>query len=144
MTVYYRGPDPRRPELVITGRLVKVRVPGGWRVWLISELHDLGVVRRRPGHERIMSATGGTVILVALAARHLHGWPVLAVVVVLLISLAIAAAEHRAHRRRVPAQLRASYRGTDVVVAELPRRDLEAACRGLIRAIEHRQDTTGG
>ncbi|WP_306212550.1 DUF6232 family protein [Actinoplanes sp. RD1] len=143
MTVYYRGPDPRRPQLVITGRLVKVRVPGGWRVWVISELHDLGVVHRRPGHERIMSAAGGSVILVALAARHLHGWPVLAVVVILLLSLVIAAAEHRSTRRRAPAQLCASYRGAEVVVVELPRRDLDMACRGLIRAIEHRQDTTG-
>ncbi len=141
VTVLYRGPDPRMPTVVITERHVKERFPGGWRSWVIADLHDLRICHARPAPERIMTAAGTSVVLIGLLARRLDGWPLIVVVAVLVSALVLTAVDHLMRGARTPSQLRARYRGSDIVVLEMPRRDLEVACRGLVRALERREDT---
>ena len=80
-------------------------------------------------------------ILIGLLARRLDGWPLIVVVTVLLSALVLTIVDHRMRHARTPSQLRARYRGGEVIVLEMPRRDLDVACRGLLRALEYREDT---
>ncbi|WP_153040649.1 DUF6232 family protein [Actinoplanes sp. TFC3] len=141
MTVYYRGPDPRRPDIIITHSLIKVRVRHGWQVWIISELDDFGITHTPPPTDRVMVAMGTSVVLLGLLAYRLRGWALFAVAMVFIAGVAIAMAEQRWTRSRQLSQLRASYHGTEIMVIELPHRDMPAACRGLIRALERQNDT---
>jgi hypothetical protein len=136
VTVYYRG-----SEVVVTHRLVRVRVAGGWRVWVLAELDELGVVHAGPPPGAGMWALGSSAVLVGLLAFRLHGWALLGALVVFALALVVAFVERRRARDRSRSQLWANYKGAEVVVFELPRGQFDAACRGLVRALERREDT---
>lgn len=136
MTVYYRS-----PRLVITDRLVRVRITGGWQAWLIGELRDLGVVHEEPPWTTGMWALGSSAIVVGLLAAQLGGWALPLALAVFALAVIMAIIERRRAAARACSQLRARYRGAEVVVFELPRGEFGAACRGLVRAIERREDT---
>lgn len=141
MPVYYRGPDRRRPEVVITDRLVRVRLPGGWRVWSITGMRDLGVVHTGPGAGRAMWALGTSALLVGSVAFRLRGWSLIAAGAVFALAVVFSFLDLRHARARACSQLWATYRDTPVVVFELPERHFAAACRGLVRALDHLEDT---
>jgi hypothetical protein len=136
VTVYYRGPG-----VVVTHKLVRVRVSGGWQVWVVGELRDLGVVHAGPPPAAGMWALGSSAVLVGLLAFQLRGWAVPVAAVVFAVAMVVAYWERRRARNRSRSQLWATYKGAEVVVFELPRAQFEAACRGLVRALDHREDT---
>ena len=136
MTVFYRGPG-----LVVTHKLVRVQLSGGWRVWVVGELRDLGVVHAGPPPSAGMWALGSSAVLVALLTFRLHGWAVPVSLVVFGAARVVAYWERRRARNRSCSQLWATYKGAEVVVFELPRAQFDAACRGLVRALDHRDDT---
>ena len=136
MTVFYRG-----PEVVVTHRLVRVRVAGGWRVWVLSELRELGVVHTGPPPAAGMWALGSSAVLVGLLAVRLRGWVAPVAVVVFAVALVVAYWERRRARDRSRSQLWATYCGAEVVIFELPRERFEGAVRGLVKALELRDET---
>jgi drug/metabolite transporter superfamily protein YnfA len=140
MPVYYRGPDGRRPDVVITDRLVRVRVPGGWRVWAIAEMRDIGVAHSGPDSGRAVWALGTSAILIATVAHRLRGWSLAAAGAVFVIAVMAFLVERRRSRERTHSELWVTWRGAPVVVFALPQRHFRAACRGLIRALDHRED----
>jgi hypothetical protein len=135
VTDYYRSRD-----VVITHDRIRVRISGGWQVWILSDLDDLGMV-----HEGLPPATGvwavGTsAVLVTVLAFQWGGWAVPVALVVFSVALVVAYWERRRARGRSRSQLWATYRGTEVVVFELPRSQFEAACRGLVKALQRRDE----
>ncbi len=138
--MYYRGPDRRRPEVVITDRLVRVRIPGGWQVWAITAMRDIGVVHTGPGAGRAVWALGTSVILIGSVTFRLRGWSLVAAGAVFVIAVVLSLADMRRRRERACSQLWATYRSMPVVIFELPERHFRAACRGLVRALDHRED----
>ncbi|MFG1604349.1 DUF6232 family protein [Actinoplanes sp. NPDC049265] len=135
MTVYYRS---RR--VVITEKLVKVRIDRGWQLWVIAELNGFSVVHDDPPWTTGMWALGSSAIVVGLLATQLGGWALPLALVVFALATAVAIIERRRARASSCSQLQAGYKGTGVVVFELPRPEFDAACRGLIRAIERNED----
>jgi hypothetical protein len=135
MTVYYRS-----HHVVITGKLVKVRVDRGWRAWVIAELNGFAVVHDDPPWTTGMWALGSSAIVVGLLVTRLGGWAVPLALVVFAVATAVAIIERRRARFRACSRLQADYKGTGVVVFELPRPEFDAACRGLIRALEQTED----
>ena len=140
MVVYYRGPDPRRPDVVITDRLIKVRVAGGWRIFVIADINDFGVIDRGRVTGWATPATGTSVVLVAFLAYQVRGLALVLVTAIFVVGLILAGIERRRAQSRAPAQLWTTYHGHEIVVLEMPRPHLRAACRGLVRAMEHRED----
>jgi hypothetical protein len=135
LTVYFRN-----RSLVITDRLVKVRVDRGWRVWVIAELNDFAVQHDDPPWTTGMWALGSSAIVVGLLATQLGGWTLPLALAVFTVAAVVAIVERRRARARSCSELRALYKGNDVMVFELPRQEFEPACRGLIRALERRED----
>lgn len=140
MPVYYRGPDPRRPEVVITGRLIRVRVPGGWRVWAIAGMRDIGVVHTGADADRAVWVLGTSAILVGSVALRLRGWSLVAAGVVFVLAVLFSFLELRRTRARACSQLWVTYRSLPTVVFELPERHFAAACRGLVRALDQQEE----
>jgi hypothetical protein len=136
VTVYFRSPD-----LVITERLIRVRVPCGWQVWVIADLRDFGVVRRDPSADRRSWGLGGPALVLMFVAGRQGVWLLLAAVLVLAAAAAWYAADCRSARRRASSQLWASRRGAAVLVFERPAGEFDAACRALRRVLDHRADT---
>ena len=137
VTVFYRG-----PEVVVTHKLVRVRVAGGWRVWVLAELRDLGVVHTGPPPVAGMWALGSSAVLVELLAFRLKGWVLPVALVMFAVALVVAYWERRRARDRSRSQLWATYRDHEVVVFELRRDQFEAAVRGLVRALDQRDGDT--
>ncbi|MEV7628194.1 DUF6232 family protein [Actinoplanes sp. NPDC089786] len=135
MTVYYRS-----RHVVITEKLVKVRVDHGWRLWVVAELRGCTVQHDDLPWTTGLWALGSSAIVVGLVATRLGGWALPLALIVFAVAVAVAIIERRRARARSCSELRATYKGQDVVVFELPRREFDAACRGLIRAIERRED----
>jgi hypothetical protein len=136
LTVYFRS-----HRLVITDKLVKVRVDRGWQVWVIAELNGFSVQHDEPPWTTGMWALGSSAIVVGLLASQLGGWALPLALVVFGLAAIIAIIERRRAKARSCSQLRADYKGSGVVVFELPHSEFDAACRGLVRAIERREDT---
>ncbi len=143
MPVHYRGPDRSRPEVVITDRLIRVRMPGGWRVWAIAGMRDVGVVHTGPNASRSMWALGTSAILVGSVAFRLRGWSLAAAGVAFAVAVVFSFLELRRARARACSQLWATYRGRPTIVFELPQRHFAAAARGLVRALDQRDDMQG-
>jgi hypothetical protein len=136
MTVYYRS-----NRLIITDRLVRVRRDRGWQVWVIAELTGFSVEHDDPPWTAGMWALGSSAIVIGLLAARLGGWALPLALVVLALAALVATVERRRATARSCSQLRARYKGAGVLVFELPRGEFDAACRGLVRAIERREDT---
>jgi hypothetical protein len=135
MTVYYRS-----HRLVITNKLVKVRIDRGWQLWVVAELNGFSVIHKDPPWTTGMWGLGSSAIVVGLLATRLGGWTLPLAVVVLALAAALAIIERRRARVRMCSQLQANYKGAGVVVFELPRPEFDAACRGLVRAIERNEE----
>lgn len=136
MTVYYRSPD-----VIITDRLVKVRVSGGWRVWVIADLSGFGIVHAGPPPGSGMWAVGTSSILIGLLAIRLRGWALVGIVVAFGLALVLYAVERRRRRSVARSQLWATYRGVEIVVFELPEPAFRGACRALVRSVQQTRDT---
>jgi len=135
MTVYFRS-----PALVITERLIRVRVPLGWQVWVISDLRDFGICRRPSPATRRSWLLGGSALVLAVLTVRPH--PRLLPIALLLLVAACVwyVIDRRAARRRASSQLWATRRGASIMVFERPDREFDAACRALRRVLQTMQD----
>lgn len=135
MTVYFRSAG-----LVITEQLIRVRVPGGWQVWVIADLHDFRACRRPAAADRRSWGLGGPALVLVIVASPLGGW--LLPIAVLLFAAACAwyGADCRTARRRARSQLWAIRWGASVLVFERPDREFDAARRALVRVLERVED----
>jgi hypothetical protein len=135
MTVYFRS-----ASLVITGRLIRVRIPHGWQVWVITDLHEYRAYRIATPAGRRSWCLGGPALVLVVVTSPLGGW--LLPIGVLLFASACAwyAADCRAARRRACSQLWAMRWGVSVLVFERPNREFDAAWRALRRVLERRGD----
>jgi len=131
MTVYFRS-----SALVITERLIRVRVRRGWRVWVISDLRDFGTCRRPSSTPRRSWLLGGPALVLVLAASRLEARLLPIGVLLLAVACIWYAADRRAARRRASSQLWAVRGGMSVLVFERPNREFDAACRALRRVLQ--------
>jgi hypothetical protein len=135
MAIYFRS-----SEVVITDRLIKVRVPQGWRVWVIADLGAFGVVSAESPSERRNWGLGWSALLMAVLASQLRGWLAVGATLLLVLTCGwLVIARHRAGQR-VRSQLCARRDNRLVLVFELPLHDFNAACRALRRVLERRDD----
>jgi hypothetical protein len=135
MTVYFRS-----PELVITDRLIKVRVSNGWQVWVIAGLNDFGIVRNEPPADRRSWGLGWSALVGTVLVSRLGGWLLLLAALLMTLACGWFVAGYRQARQRASSQLWAWHRGVPVLVFELPNRDFGAACRALRRVLDRRED----
>lgn len=135
MTVYFRSVG-----LVITEKLIRVRIPQGWQVWVIADLRDFRQVRREPSADRRSWSLGGPALVLVFVAGPRGGWFLLGSVLLFLAACAWYAADRRAARQRASAQLWATRRGVAVLLFERPNHEFDAACRGLRRVLERLDD----
>jgi hypothetical protein len=135
MAIYFRS-----SVVVITDQLIKVRVPRGWRVWVISDLSDFGMVCPELPVAFRAWGLGWSALVVMVLASRLRGW--LLGLAALLVALAGAwfVVSRRWAARRLTPQLWARRRGTAVFLFELPARDFDAACRALRRVLDRHDD----
>jgi hypothetical protein len=135
MTVYFRSAD-----MVITEQLIRVRIPRGWQVWVIADLHDFRACHRPAAADRRSWCLGGPALVLVVAASRLGGW--LLPIAVLLVATACAwyATDRRAARRRARSQLWAVRWGVSVLVFECPDHEFDAARRALVRVFERVED----
>jgi hypothetical protein len=135
LTVYFRSAG-----LVITERLIRVRIPGGWQVWVIADLHDFRAYRLSSAADRRSWALGGPALVLVLLSSRLGGWLLLTAVLLFAAACAWYAADCRAARRRACSRLCAVRRGVWVLLFQLPNQEFDAACRGLRRVLERLAD----
>ncbi|HEX5198513.1 MAG TPA: DUF6232 family protein [Actinoplanes sp.] len=135
MTVYFRSAD-----LVITEKLIRVRVTGGWRIWVIADLRDFGQVRHEPPVDRRSWGLGAPALVLVFATSRLGGWSLSAAAGLLAAACLWYAIDCRRARRRATAQLWATRRGASVLIFERPEIQFAAACRGLCRALDRLED----
>ncbi|MFI5895504.1 DUF6232 family protein [Actinoplanes sp. NPDC051513] len=135
MTVYFRSAD-----LVITEKLIRVRVPYGWQVWVVADLRDFGQVRHEPPADRRSWGLGAPALVLVFVAWPVGGWVLPAAVLLLVAACVWYAADCRDARRRASSQLWASHRARAVMVFERPDREFDAACRALRRVLDRLED----
>jgi len=135
MTVYFRSAG-----LVINERLIRVRIPRGWQVWVITDLRDFRAYRLSSAAGRRSWCVGGPALVLVVVTSRLGGW--LLPIAVLLFAAACAwyVADCRAAKRRACSQLWAMRRGVSVLVFELPNQQFDAASRALRRVLERHED----
>jgi hypothetical protein len=139
MAIYFRS-----PEVVITDRLIKVRIPQGWRVWVIGDLSGFGIVSRESPSVRLNWGLGWSALVVLVLASQLRGWLVVLVTFLLLLAGASFVVGRRRASQRARSQLWARRDGRLVLVFELRARDFHAACRALRRVLDRRDDVRHG
>lgn len=131
MRTYYRGPD----AYVTDEQFVWLLHPS--RVFAIRDLHDVVIVQRPTGPAR----TNVPLLIGGPAALAVAGWSLLgagAIAVAIAVAVVALAATAVARQLR-PArrELRASYRGVDVVLfASAETTTFGKVTRGLRRALE--------
>lgn len=135
MAVFYRSVD-----LVITEKLIRVRIPHGWQVWVVADLRDFRLVRRVPSADRRSWGLGGPALVLVFVAGARGGWFLLGPMLLFLVACVWYAADCRAARRRASGQLWATRSGVSVLIFERPNREFDAACRGLRRVLERIED----
>lgn len=135
MSVYFRSVN-----LVITEKLIRVRVPHGWQVWVIADLSDFGQVRLDAPADRRSWGLGAPALVLVFVTGRLGGWPLILAAVLLAVACCWYATDCSAARRRACAQLWATRQGVSVLIFERPNREFAAACRGLSRALHRLED----
>ncbi len=138
MTVYFRS-----PRLVITERTIRVRIPGGWQVWVIDGLTGFGTARADAPVSRWNWGLGFSGVVGIVLAVQLRGWALVLPFVILLVIIGwYVLADHRI-RRSATAQMWARRRGVPVLLYELPEREFDAAARALRRVLDRRDEERG-
>jgi hypothetical protein len=131
MPTYYRGPDALVTEEQFVWRT------GTSRIFLVRELHHVGLVREDGVDRRADIALVATAGMIAFTVTTwmLAGW--VAGLTLGFVSLIAATLAVTTRRRRSVWQVRATYRGVDVVVYASPdARVFNQVARALRRALE--------
>ena len=130
MRTYYRGPDAVVTSTVFAGR-------GTAKPYAIRDLRNVHITRTEPTRPTGVHVAAGLLIIAAIAwplwkASPLYAWALLALGGP---TLSVGAAVWR--RRPQTFQLRAAYRGTDVLLyTSTDERVFNQVARALRRAIE--------